>query len=792
MMTWQRWRRAAAGPMGRWLHQMSEPLFCLSLAAVAGIGLADLWPHGLVWAAASVLTVAGVVMGRRAGWIHAAVLAGFGWAHVMQMADPLRAVTERQLAPGGSVRATVTGAVSDAPVMSVSGDSWQFPLQVESLQSGGESWPARHCQIYVRITESREAPRYGDRIVLSGLLKRSAPVRNPGEFDFDRYLRRAGFSAEFLSEDATGRWELLAGGQGNPVIAAALRSRDWIAATVTRDLEDSPDIAATVRTMVLGTREKTPDDITDAFRASGTMHVFSVSGLHVALFAGVLWFVLGLTRLPRGWIIGLSLGLMFFYVFITGLRPSAWRAAIMTTFFLTGAAWNREGNLFNSLGASALLLLGWQTQQLYQPGFTLSFGVLLAIALLQQPLRVVSDWMLGRWNAPDPYLPDELYTSGQKSWYWLRDKLADSLSISTASTIGSMPLMIGYFNLITPVGIFANLFLVAMSTCILIVACLSLASAAVGLQSVALLWNNANWALAWGSIGTAKFFAALPWGHVRIDPARMWRGDPCEITVLALENGGGATRIDTPGGRQWMIDCGGLKHWNRTVRPHLERAPVNQLEGVFLTHPDAYHGGALAPLMELFPPGRVWSNLQKKGTPFLPLTSGDTIDLHDGVRLEVLFPPKAWQAGVADDSASVLRLECRGSRILLMSDAGFLTEKALLASGTDLRADVLVMGRHGADFCGLPEFIRAVQPGAIVFTNNRFPESERAPESWRRRIAGQGVMLFDQALTGGVTVRIDEDGLSLRGFADGTMWQRGPRPLDPWSAPPEQPGPLIR
>ena len=791
MIARMRWKQKAAA-FRHWLRQMGEPLFGLAWAAVAGILLADQWPGGIAWGTAAVLAGAGVLAGKRAWWVYAAVLACFGWAHVMQLRDPLRQLTERLLAPGGSVGATVTGVVTDAPVMSISGSSWQFPLEVESLESGGENLPARHCQIYVRITEARQAPAYGDRIALTGLLRRSAPVRNPGEFDFNRYLKRAGFSAEFLSGDAEGRWQRLAADQGNPVMAAALRSRDWIAATVTRDLEDSPDIAATVRTMVLGTREKTPDDITDAFRASGTMHVFSVSGLHVALFAAVLWFALGLTRLPRGWIIGLSLTLMFFYVFITGLRPSAWRAAIMTTFFLTGAAWNREGNLFNSLGASALLLLGWHTQQLFQPGFTLSFGVLLAIALLQNPLRVVSDWMLGRWNAPDPFLPEELQSKRQKSWYWLREKLADSLSISTASTIGSMPLMIGYFNLITPVGIFANLFLVAMSTCILIVACLSLVSTAVGLQSLALLWNNANWALAWSSIGTAKFFAALPLGHVRIDPARLWRGDPCEVTVLALENGGGATRIDTPGGRQWLIDCGGLKHWNRTVRPHLERAPVNRLEGIFLTHRDSYHTGALAPLTKLFPPGMVLGNASKSEGGPGALTAGDSFTLDDGTRLEVLFPPTAWQAGVADDLATVLRLESRDFRVLFMSDAGFLTEKALLASGQDLRADVLVMGRHGSDFCGLPEFARAVQPGALVFTNNRFPEEERAPESWRQRMAGQGVALFDQALTGGVTLRIDETGLALRGFADGIVWKRAPKPPQPWSAPPEQPGPLIR
>ncbi len=784
-------RRTAAGVAAR-AHQLTEPCFLLAVAAVAGILLADVWPSAAGWTSAATMSGLILLRTRRSKWIHLAVLCLFGLLHCLHLNDPLRMEAERILSPGGSVPVTVTGVVGDAPVAGFTEGTWQFPLKVENMSGAGKPWPAEGGLLYVKITDASTAPAFGDRLQLTGLLRRVQPVRNPGEFNFDAFLKRQGYAAEFAADGTEGRWKRLAGGVGNPVMAAALRSRDWIAAAVTRELEDSPDIAATVRTMVLGTREKTPDDITDAFRASGTMHIFSVSGLHVALFAAILWFVLSRTPLPRGWIIVLSLAVMFFYVFITGLRPSAWRAAIMVGMFMLAPLGNRESHLINSLGASALLLLTWQTQQLFQAGFVLSFGVLLAIALFQQPLETFAGFMLGRWNAPDPYLPEELRGVRQKGWYWLREKLCMSLGVSTASTLGSMPLMIGYFNLVTPIGIIANLLLVTLSLWILVVACLSLASAALGLTPLVVLWNNAHWGLAAATIGIARFFAALPWGHVRIDPARLWRGDPCEVTVLALDHGGGAARIDTPNGRQWMIDCGGLKHWNRTVRPHLERAPVNRLDGIFLTHQDSYHTGAMTSLAAIFHPGTVRQAGGNTTSRMFPLTAGESFQLDEPVRLEVLFPPPGWRGGVTDDQAAVLRLETRNFRILFMSDAGFLTEKALLASGSDLRADVLVMGRHGSDFCGLPEFIRAVHPGAVVFSNNRFPESERAPESWRERLTGMGITLFDQALTGGVTLRMDQAGLEVRGFVNNSVWHLAPRPGAPWSLPPERPGPLIR
>jgi competence protein ComEC len=228
------------------------------------------------------------------------------------------------------------------------------------------------------------------------------------------------------------------------------------------------------------------------------------------------------------------------------------------------------------------------------------------------------------------------------------------------------------------------------------------------------------------------------------------------------------------------------------VRPHLERAPVNQLDGLFLTHADSYHTAALPALLELFHPRAVWQAAGKSGPgPGAP-TAGQTFTLDEGVRLEVLFPPETWQAAVADDRATVLRLEYGGFRLLFMSDAGFLTEKALLASGVDLRSDVLVMGRHGSDFCGLPEFIRAVHPGALVCSNSRFPESERAPESWRERVARMGITVFDQAVTGAVSLRLDSAGLSAHAFSNSLTWNTPRRPIPPWSTLPEKPGPLIR
>lgn len=794
MKSWRGWLTRGRDALAGWARQMGEPLFGVAVAGIAGILLAD-WCGGVaVWAAAAGLLGSAAAWRPGKWWIYAAVLTIFGLMHTLQMRDPLRETVSRHLSVGSAAAARVTGIVADAPVPGWGGESWRFPLEVESLKVGNVDWPGRHGKLYVRLTDTMMPPVYGDRIDLSGIVSRPQRVRNPGEFDFANYLLRNGFSAEFISGGGPEQCKTLAAGQGNPVMAAALRGREWIGRAVTADIGDAPEIAATVRSMVLGSREKTPEEITDAFRTSGTMHIFSVSGLHVALFGLILVFVLSRTPLRPGWIVPLTLALLAFYVFVTGLQPSAWRATIMLGLIMLGPWRNREANLFNSLAGAAILLLGWDTRQLFQAGFVLSFGVVLSLALFQKPLEHVADGMLGRCTAPDPFLPEELWSRTQKAWFSFRRWLCGALGLSAACTFGSMPLMLGYFNMITPVGILANLFIVTLSFCILSVACASLVFSAIGVPGISILWNNANWALTWCTIGLAQFFASLPWGHIRIDPARLWRGDPCELVVLALDHGGGATRIDTPSGRQWMVDCGGMKHWTSTVRPHLERAPVNILEGVIVTHTDTYHSSALGPLEALFHPRQVWrgGHAGARDQPEDFLFMGRKLDLDDRTTVKVLFPPASWVASNGDDRSLVLLLECRGWRVLMMSDAGFLTEKALLGSGMDLRADVLVKGRHGSDFSGLPEFINAVHPGALVYTNNRFPENERVPDSWRDRMAAKGIAMFDQALTGGVTLRMDDAGISVRSFLGGQEWKAPPKPAPAWTAPAEKPGPLVR
>lgn len=100
-----------------------------------------------------------------------------------------------------------------------------------------------------------------------------------------------------------------------------------------------------------------------------------------------------------------------------------------------------------------------------------------------------------------------------------------------------------------------------------------------------------------------------------------------------------------------------------------------------------------------------------------------------------------------------------------MSDSGAETEAALLRGERDaLRADVLVLGRHGDDFFATAEFLAAVKPRAIILAApDPFREGSDEP-ALRERLAATGAEVFDQSTCGAVTIRFGHRNAELRSF----------------------------
>ncbi len=152
----------------------------------------------------------------------------------------------------------------------------------------------------------------------------------------------------------------------------------------------------------------------------------------------------------------------------------------------------------------------------------------------------------------------------------------------------------------------------------------------------------------------------------------------------------------------------------------------------------------------------------------LRVGKGDTLDLGGGAFCEVLLSPLDGDLGsVADDHCLVLMMRWKTWKLLWLSDAGRLSEEAMLASGTDLKADVIVAGQHETDFSLTPDFLDAVSPRLIVTGRPAGSEMDAIREMQRKKWRKQGIRILDQEKTGGITVIARTDGsLVFEGFLD--------------------------
>ncbi len=759
------------------------PLAGIALSAVAGILAAEYFSmQPVVLASVSAVFIAFAAWrgGSAAVWL--ATTCTFAAVHGWQwQQNPARAWAETIAAEPRTVE--VTGILLDEPATSSAPDApkktWRSRMRVERWDADG-----RHVdlpsKIQVRWTTD-EFPRYGDRWRIEGTASRPTRPRNPGEFDAADWLARQDI---FLVArgGAQGRSELLARGAGSRVTAAALTTRAWMSRTLGLGMEDAPAIRALVSGITLGTRDAESDEFADAFRQTGTFHLFSVSGLHVGMFSLLLWMVLRPLGFSRRRAVLVIVPMLFFYSLVTGASQPSLRAAVMISIAFGGLLLDRPGAPANSLAAAALVLLAWDTNQLFSTGFQLSFFIVASIFLLAPPLQ---EFLAARLR-PDPFIPRKLYTRGQKAAADAGHELAATLGVSAAAWLGSLPLTAAIFHLVPVLAVPANLLAVPLAFAILAVSMLSMLAGLVSAW-LAAVFNNTNWGLASLLLAGVQGTASLPGSYVYLPPS--WMHPPARLTVFDLGTGG--AQLMRTRHAAWLFDTGGTREFERVVEPALRAAGIGRLDTLVTTHGDTGHIGGGTACLERAAPRRVMDSalrdrsparkglhaaMQAAGLPKSIALPGNTYRTGPDTTVQILAPSPHDAARTADDQSIVAAIETLGFRVLLMSDAGSMAEDALVRRyGADLRSDILVLGRHGEDVFATREFLEAVRPRLVVLAQaDPFRENSGEP-SLRERLDATGAAVFDQAVCGAVTMTFAGGRALVSGFLNDRTVEIGSR-----------------
>lgn len=784
-----------------------HPLVPVALAYGLGVLCGWTFPLSLagLFMVAGALSVAALGLPRWRGWLLWPLLVSLGWTNMGLRSAGLSPVDLRVVAKGAPELVTLRARLTETPTLRVfereERESWRSHavVEVEAIGRRGDWQPASG---WVAVTTPGVLATNifaGRTVELTGVLREPRGVPAPGLFDYRAFLRWQGIYLQLQCAD-TNDWRLVTDSDSPALPPVADRFLAWSQRTLARGLPEEDQELRLLWAMTLGWKTALTDEVAEPFMRSGTMHVFAISGLHIALIAGILVAVLRAAQLPRGACGAVIVPLIWCYTAATGWQPSAIRSTIMMTVIIGGWSLRRPSNLLNSLAASGFIILLWQPAQLFQASFQLSFFVVLSIALLLPPFENFRQRLL----QTDPFLPDELRPRWQR---WLDGPVrfvTTSFATSLAAWLGSLPLIAYYFHLLTPASLLANLVVVPLSGLALMC---NLGALVTGdwLPWFTDAFNHAGWFFMRWMMGFSQWTTTLPgaYFHVRAPTGfeffafystvflvvagwlwtpgkRRWSWgvllvlagtwcvgdyrsrDEVRLTVLGL--GANAIFCDAPGRDQdLLVDCGSESAAAYLVKPFLRAQGVSSLPHLVLTHGDLRRVGGFPMMAREFQPALTFTSPARARSPayrevlrqlepdparWQTLAAGD-----QAAGWHVLHPAATDKFDRADDSALVLRGEFHGLRVLLLSELGPAGQRALLTRGGDLQADLV--------FAGLPEqgeplgdeLLAAIRPRLIVLADVEYPVTKRAKPALLARLSRSGASLLKLTETGTLTLR---------------------------------------
>ena len=516
----------------------------------------------------------------------------------------------------------------------------------------------------IRLTwrEPDVAVVYGNVVSFTARVREPFGTLNPGGFHYGNYLKQKGIQAV-----AT-----VSGSEAVQVHISENHSlRDYLYGVIDGWRQAIHQAASAGLSnpalglflgMIIGEQSYIQQDIRDAFMASGTVHILSISGSHLGLLALVVFAVVkwSVRRLPSSWLervslyvtatqfsVVVTLPIVSFYMLLAGAEMATVRSWIMIVVCCLGIWLGRERNLVTALAVAALLMVVPYPEAIHDISFQLSYLSVAAIGLVLLARKPEDSDLVGSQMAG---------SSETMSWrarFLENSKLAWLMTLAVSIT--TLPLVAYYFHQIPWLGLFTNMVIVPVVGMLVI---------PVGLiAAVGVLWSGAE-TLPLGSVNQWVFdlFAYLIVGLSKVPGAEwhvaspnmasivlfwcllaglvlfrhrsfvrwicftvlvvilVWWGwsprtswEPGLLRVSFLDVGqGDATFLELPDGQTVLIDGGPayrrLDMGRAVIGPYLWNRGIHRIDHIVATHPQWDHVGGLPWVLQTFDVGEYWSN----------------------------------------------------------------------------------------------------------------------------------------------------------------------------------------
>lgn len=742
-------------------------------ACLAGACWAAQLPASVWWAAVPLLV--GWLARRlvRPRWLIGGFLLGALWA-----ALPATWNLTGTLPPEpASLDAWVTGRVSGLP--QYDHGVTRFMLEIIALEPN----PAAVSLRRIRVADYRDEPvivNPGEAWRLPLRLKPPAGMANPGGFDYQRWLFSQGVGATAYLRDT-------AGGQRLPQLdgqARIDRLRQRISEHVRESLPGST-LTGLLSALAVGDRRDIDAQQWQTLRLTGTGHLVAISGLHIGLLAGLIyWLALRLWAslsplalwlpAPKAAIV-LALGGALAYSLLAGFALPTRRALAMLVLLILARWLDRRVRPLHLLALCLLLVLLDDPLGPLGGSFWLSFGAVAALLFVDQWRHAGHQWwevLRVQWRLALLLAPLTAVLFQQVA---LSGPLANILAIPLVTL------------LVVPLVLLATLIFLLSGDGAVEYLCLAVAERllAIGwplLESLAAA-PTGGWP-AFGSgvvqVGLAVTMLCLflprptglrPLALVGIG-LMLWPGRDLPqhgaFELHLLDVGQGLAAVVQTREHVLLFDTGArfsddFDAGEAVVLPVLRHLGVRRIDTLVISHGDNDHIGGAAVVLQWLPVDRVISNERIADDLRAPCRAGTGWEW-DGVEFTILHPAAGGQDG-GNNTSCVLMIRGRHGSALLPADIERAAERQLVERyGERLRSDVLVAPHHGSRTSSSPAFLAAVRPRYVL-----------VPAGWRNRYrhpavdvveryTARGAHMLQTGACGMLTLRFAADGIRGRAY----------------------------
>jgi len=665
-----------------------------------------------------------------------------------------------------------------------------FLMQLKYKEVYGKRYLAKE-KVKV-VINGRLNASYKDKILARGDFILPKKATNLGQFDAESYYSLKNI-AGILYVNKSSDIKILSKDRG--IIKTAIDVKNHILDLFRLTLPN--DQANLLGSILFGSKASpVSQETVENYRKSGVVHLLVASGNRISILLGICFFLQKFFNLSGFSTSVFATALIWLFTFMAGWGPSILRATVMGQISILGGIFDKDKDFYNTLCASAFIILTFVPKLLFDVGFQLSFAATWSFVYIA------------------PVISKLLEDKIPKFW-------ADSFSIAFSPYLATLPLNLFYFSTLSFVGIFANMVIVPLAEIITtmgfifsvmllflkpIAQVFSYMLSAMLLIMDFLVGIFANLPFSFGSFGSFNIFFVLGYYAILVYNVEKIKMDKfcfrkknflrfsfvfflvflffglassfaqknLEMTVLDVGQGD-SIFLSLPDGQNILIDAGPPKVGKNVVIPFLRKNGINKLDLAILTHAHDDHVGGYPFVLKnikvekVFDPGVPHTSswyinflklVKDKNIKYYNPRGGEFVDFGK-TKMYILAPYDPIDTSDLNNSSIVTRFVYGNTSFLLMGDAPTMVENQIILHNYPLKSDVLKVGHHGSRYSTGVDFLDKVAPKIAIISvgaHNRYGHpSKRVIDL----LESKNIKIYRTDLNGSVKVISDGENIKV-------------------------------